>query len=219
MNAESLRAMRERPTNPDAVDLTMRGWLAMGHHLPEDLKKAIGYFDQSLRLDPDDLDALVGKGICQLVLSWHFQIGDAQEVTRNVEHSMDHVLAANPKDPRAHMAKATISELRGQYDAALAQLNAAIESNPSFAEAYAEIGNVMVSLGRAEDAFKPIELALHLDPLSNERFVGINCVQSACAFSRVGPGNRMVREVGGVQPCTPLALFLPRRSLWLARAR
>ena len=29
----------------------------------------------------------------------------------------------------------------------------------------------MVSLGRAEDAFKPIELALHLDPLSNERFL------------------------------------------------
>ena len=170
VNAESLRAMRERPTNPDAVDLTMRGWLAMGHHLPEDLKKAIGYFDQSLRLDPDDLDALVGKGICQLVLSWHFQIGDAQEVTRDVEHSMDHVLAANPKDPRAHMAKATISESRGQYDAALAQLNAAIESNPSFAEAYAEIGHVMISLGRAEDAFKPIELALRLDPLSNERF-------------------------------------------------
>ena len=68
------------------------------------------------------------------------------------------------------MAKATISESRGQYDAALAQLNAAIESNPSFAEAYAEIGNVMINLGRAEDAFKPIELALRLDPLSNERF-------------------------------------------------
>ena len=170
MNAESLRAMRERPTNPDAADLAMRGWVTMGHHLPEDLKKAIGYFDQSLRLDPDYLEALVGKGICQLVLSWHFQIGDAQEVTRDVGHSMDHVLAANPKDPRAHMAKATISELRGQYDAALAQLNAAIESDPSFAEAYAEIGNVMISLGRAEDAFKPIELALRLDPLSNERF-------------------------------------------------
>jgi TolB-like protein/Tfp pilus assembly protein PilF len=171
MNVESLRAMRERPTNPDAVDLTMRGWLTMGHHLPEDLKKAIGYFDQSLRLDPDYLEALVGKGICQLVLSWHFQIGDPQEVTRDVEHSMDHVLAANPKDPRAHMAKATISEWRGQYDAALAQLNAAIESDPSFAEAHAEIGNVMISLGRAEDAFKPIELALRLDPLANERFL------------------------------------------------
>jgi adenylate cyclase len=169
IQAESLRAKRERPTNPDAVDLNMRGWLTMGHRLPEDLKKAIGYFDQSLRLDPDYLEALVGKGICQLILFFNFQIGDAQEVIRDVEHTMDHVLAANPKDPRAHMAKATISEWRGQYDAALAQLNAAIESDPSFAEAYAEIGSIMISLGRAEDAFKPIELALRLDPLGAER--------------------------------------------------
>ncbi len=170
VSAESLRAMRERPANPDAVDLTMRGWLTMGHHLPDDLKKAIGYFDQSLRLDPDYLEALVGKGICQLVLFFNFQIGDDQEVTRDVEHSMDRVLAANPQDPRAHMAKATISEWRGQYDAALAQLNAAIESDPSFAEAHAQIGSVMISLGRAEDAFKPIELALRLDPRAAERF-------------------------------------------------
>ena len=161
---------QERPTNPEAVDLTMRGWLTMGPHLPEGLKKAIEYFDQSLRLDPDYLEALVGKGICQLVLFFNFQVGDAQEVIRDVEHSMDHVLAANPKDPRAHMAKATISEFRGQYDAALAQLNAAIESDPSFSEAHAEIGNVLISLGRAEDAFKPIELALRLDPLGGERF-------------------------------------------------
>jgi adenylate cyclase len=29
VKAEALRAMRERPNNPDAVDLTMRGWAAM----------------------------------------------------------------------------------------------------------------------------------------------------------------------------------------------
>ena len=152
VHAESLRAMRERPSNPDATDLVMRGFVTMGFstmetYTPENVKKAIGIFDQALRLDADKENALVGKATCQIILLAYFQIGDAQEVYRDVEHAADRVLAANPFNPGARRLKAIVLETRGQYDAALAQLNAAIESNPNFGDAYAQIGEIMTFWG------------------------------------------------------------------------
>ena len=53
VNAEALRALRERPTNPDATDLVMRGVAAFNAAFTqENLEKAIGDFDQALRVDP-----------------------------------------------------------------------------------------------------------------------------------------------------------------------
>ena len=145
------------------------GFVTMETYKPENVKKAIEIFDQALRLDPDNSTALLGKATCQIILLAYFQIGDAQEVYRDVEQAMDRVLSANPFNPGARRAKAIVLETRGQYDAALAQLNAAIESNPNFGDAYAQIGEVMTLLGRPEDAIKPIEKALRLDPRTPHR--------------------------------------------------
>src|SRR5271165_4558234 len=62
LQAENLRAMRERPTNPDAVDLTMRGWTTLFKSIsPGNVNQAIGYFDQALGLDPGSSLKGVGK--------------------------------------------------------------------------------------------------------------------------------------------------------------
>ncbi len=165
IEAESLRATRERPANADAVDLTMRGWAAMIQGIsPANLNKAIGYLDDALRLDPGNPDALIAKAQAKIVNLRLFGIGDWTEVTHDAEQAADRVLASHPNDVWAHFVKGQVSEMRGQFDAALAELNAAIASDRNFAPAYAELGDVMVSLGRAPEAFKPIELALRLSP-------------------------------------------------------
>ena len=53
VKAEALRAMRERPNNPDAVDLVMRG-TAIRTHLKSiaSTNEAIGLFERALSLDP-----------------------------------------------------------------------------------------------------------------------------------------------------------------------
>ena len=69
-NAEALRSLRERPANPDAVDLAMRGIakLNVGSFSRENLEKAIGDFDQALRLDPDNPQALAYKAMARIAL-------------------------------------------------------------------------------------------------------------------------------------------------------
>jgi adenylate cyclase len=51
VKAEALRAARERPNNPDAVDLAMRGWTTY-YSNNAGVTQAIGYFERALQLDP-----------------------------------------------------------------------------------------------------------------------------------------------------------------------
>jgi adenylate cyclase len=62
-NIESERGRRERPADPDAVDLTFRGWAALNSpETRESLEAAVRIFEQALAADPHRADALVGLG-------------------------------------------------------------------------------------------------------------------------------------------------------------
>jgi adenylate cyclase len=58
VNAEGRRAQR---TDPDAMDLTMRGWSVLnGGPNKEDVQRSIGLFEDALRIDPENSQARVG---------------------------------------------------------------------------------------------------------------------------------------------------------------
>ncbi len=61
IDAESRRSLKERPADPDAIDLTMRGWAVL-HRPPsrESLAEARGLFEQALALDGAAVDAIIG---------------------------------------------------------------------------------------------------------------------------------------------------------------
>ncbi len=66
VKAEALRAMRERPNNPDAVDLSMRGWAdAYGGYATSKAKLAgrVDLFERALELDPQLVPAMVGLAL------------------------------------------------------------------------------------------------------------------------------------------------------------
>ena len=53
VKAEALRAMRERPNNPDAVDLSMRGWAELYHPNSKTSEDAaVGLFERALATRP-----------------------------------------------------------------------------------------------------------------------------------------------------------------------
>ena len=64
--AEARRA--EQAPTPDWMDLYFQGraWLNKGLR-PDDVARARGFFDQALSADPDNVDALVGSAIADLV--------------------------------------------------------------------------------------------------------------------------------------------------------
>ena len=177
INAEALRAQRERPTNPDATDLVMRGFSALnGASLSqENLEKAVDNFDQALRLDPENPQALGGKAMAQIPLSMNFGPGDVASALNEGEQAADRVLAAHPDDTQAHYVKGVVAQYAGtlrrntQFEAALTQFKAAIAADRNFARAYGEMGYSLILSGRAEDAIEPIDKALKLDPRDSWR--------------------------------------------------
>ena len=56
-----------RHVNPDAIDLDMRGWAMVSQRVTKDGNLAArGWFEQALKIDPDDADALAGMAVTYL---------------------------------------------------------------------------------------------------------------------------------------------------------
>ena len=79
LGSELVKAEAEKSPqsgNPDAIDLTMRGWAILNQlQLVTDkdsLAKALGLFEQTLKLDPNNVDALVGAALAE---RWDFIFG------------------------------------------------------------------------------------------------------------------------------------------------
>jgi TolB-like protein/Tfp pilus assembly protein PilF len=177
-NAESRRGQSERPDNPDAVDLAMRGWSVLNQpYSREQLAQSRDLFEKALRIEPDFSQALVGLALT-LAIQVNYRWSDAPtEQLAQATAAVDRVLSASPNDATAHFVKGEILRGGGQdFETAIREYEAAISINPSLAPAYASLGNAKIRVGRAEEAFAPLETAVRLsprDPLLNNWYFNI----------------------------------------------
>ncbi len=73
-------------------------------------------------------------------------------------------MALDPDDPSAHGTLGRIHYLRGEHDAAVLELESALELNPSYALAHYSLGAALLFSGHAEEAKPHLELAIRLSP-------------------------------------------------------
>jgi TolB-like protein/DNA-binding winged helix-turn-helix (wHTH) protein len=66
VNAEAQRSLHDRPRNPDAVDLTMRGWALFNQAFTKDNQhEALALFERAMALDPTSADALAAAAFTE----------------------------------------------------------------------------------------------------------------------------------------------------------
>ncbi len=166
VKAEALRAMRERPNNPDAVDLSLRGWAehyrSVASKTNEDA--AVGLFERALAIDPHLVPAMIGlaDGLVDRVIYLHSD--DPQgDVARAVDWA-ERAVVAEPGNSAAHDANAWVFHAKRQWPQAIAEADAAIADNPKNATARALRGLFKTYLGRSEDGFSELEAAFRLSP-------------------------------------------------------
>ena len=166
VKAEALRAMRERPNNPDAVDLSLRGWAehyrSVASKTNEDA--AVGLFERALAIDPHLVPAMIGlaDGLVDRVIYLHSD--DPQgDVARAVDWA-ERAVVAEPGNSAAHDANAWVFHAKRQWPQAIAEADAAIADNPNNATAHALRGLFKTYLGRSEDGFSELEAAFRLSP-------------------------------------------------------
>ena len=166
---ESERGRRERPDNPDAVDLTFRGWAAVNApDTRENSEAAIGFFEQALAIDPDHVNALVGLGnVLSANVTDQYSSDPAADLDR-ADAAIAKAIAASPRNAEAYLAKGNVLLARKMFDDAAVAFDRAIALNPNLAPAYASKAINAVLSGRSAEAFALVDKAMRLSPQDPE---------------------------------------------------
>lgn len=167
IEAESRRALRERPNNPSAVDLTMRGLALLNKPSSrESTQRARDLFETALRLTPDHLPALKGLGQVMLIewgSTWYS--GSSEEHLQALERIVNKALAIGPDDAMATYLHGYVQKrLHKNLNQSLVAFEHAIALDPNLAVAHNYVGQIKVFLGRADEAAEHTLKAIQLSP-------------------------------------------------------
>jgi adenylate cyclase len=165
---ELVRAEAERKAhsgNPDAIDLTMRGWALLWQPpAKERVEIARGFFEQALKLDPQNAEALVGKASVDVRAyssGWTANLVDAAAEAMDL---LTKATAINPNYAYAYYLKSTMLFLMKQPQEALKAAQNGLTVNPNSAPVYFAMGQAEFPLGLCEQAIAHIQKAFQLSP-------------------------------------------------------
>jgi adenylate cyclase len=169
VNVEGRRAAR---TDPDAVDLTMRGWSVLnGGPNREDVLRSVGLFEDALRIDPENSQARVGLAQSLTLIYRNRWDPDPAKVLARADEAATRAIAAAPNYAHAHYVKAEVLGLSNRFDAALATYDRAIALDRNHAAAHVGRARNLNVIGRAADALAPVERAIRLSPRDPDLYV------------------------------------------------
>jgi tetratricopeptide (TPR) repeat protein len=149
-----------RTTNPDAHDLYLRGVFEKNKVTPDGLQKALGYFQDALKLDPSYAQAHAGVAFVYDILADVY-------MPSHEYHSLSLVAAERAVAADSLLAEARV--LHG-YEIAAATWDFAAERglalNPNSPDALFMYGLFSYLSGDSSKAFSLADRLVHVDPLS-----------------------------------------------------
>jgi adenylate cyclase len=165
VKAEAERGARSK--SPDAIDLTMRGW-SLFYQVAvrpdkDTINAARASFEQALKMDPNDADALAGEAICYGVEYFYFANPET-DYDAKVIGQADRAIALAPDTMAAYWAKSIQLFFSHRFDEALRTTDAGLAINPNYAALYAPRSLANASLGRFEQAKSDAQQAMRLSP-------------------------------------------------------
>ncbi len=157
---EQSRLTAARKITPRAYDAYLRGRYLLSQRNAEAITKAVGYFQQAVREDPDFAAAYSGLSEC-------YSVGWGRKANRPLaDEYAQKAISLQPDLAEGH---ASLGIVRiGEYNMAGAEqeLLRAIELNPNYAMAHHFYSAYLLGLGRPADALAENDRARQLDPFS-----------------------------------------------------
>lgn len=156
-----------RPPQPQTTDeLVAAGWSALygSSAANSTLPPAEKLFREALRRDPERLSAMIGLAAQHIIAVGNLMVAEREPYLGEAAELLDRVLVRNPESSAAYYYRGLLQKLLQELQPALASFTRSIALNPSFAPAYGQIGQVLTSLGRAEEGLDQIRYAMRLNP-------------------------------------------------------
>ena len=199
VNAEAQRSLHDRPQNPDAIDLTMRGSALLNQSFTKaNREEALNLFEQAIVLDPTNADAVGGAAFIDTTdyaSGWFDQNVDLY--ARAMQRA-NQALALNPDQANAHYAKARLIMFKAKPDDAasanqvIAEAEAALRADPSYARAYWPMAVGHEFLGHYEQAISDLEQAIRISPRDSN--LGVWQTETGRALLGMGRTDAAVQE-------------------------
>ena len=163
--AAARRIERQRPADPDARDLVMRGWAT--YYRPKSLeatREARRFFGEALEIDPQSVDAMTG-----LALNLVHGLADGwtdspQEDEVRAKQLLAVALERDANHPMARVAMGLLRRYQNRLSDAQAELEMAIGLDPNNADALRQLAITLLFLGEPEAAIPNLERAIRLNP-------------------------------------------------------
>jgi tetratricopeptide (TPR) repeat protein len=143
----------------------MRGWAILNQPLSLDFgREACDLFNEALRLDDRNVEALVGLASCHVNSVRAFASTNRDEQLRIAETAITKALTLAPGNALAHFVRAMVLHVSGAAERSLREIEFAIALDRNLAWAHADAGFFKVLLGRAEEAEADLANAIRLSP-------------------------------------------------------
>ena len=165
LNYELIVVEATRPTrNLDALDLVLRGRSMYrrptSRHRDDEI---IGLFQRAVELDPGSVEAqfqLAAALAGRQLDGFDSSVADIEQA----EALSLRALAAAPRDPVAHSARAQVLRAQGRLDEAISEYQIALASDRNNVYALANIGRCRIFIGPIEDGISAQQQAIRLSP-------------------------------------------------------
>jgi adenylate cyclase len=171
LNYQLIRADAEtgaHSKNPGAIDLDMRGNEAIYRFVQQPTKDnamAIrALFEQALKIDPDDAQALAGDAI---TYQWEHSMGWGNKETdyeAKIIGQADRAIAIAPDTLFAYTTKSQYLSLTGRVNEALRVADAQVAVNSNYPSGYANRAQAEINLGQFEQAKSDLQQPMRLSP-------------------------------------------------------
>ena len=172
MANEARRA--ERTPNPDSMDLYFQGmaWFNKGRN-PADIARARDFFERALALDPNNLDAVVGRACADAQAATGYYLDEEAKRLASVEANLNRVLSQSPNNARAHYCLGRVKVQTKRGAEGIAESERALALNPNLASAHAVIGLAKLFDGHPEETESHELDALRVSPYDTEADVWV----------------------------------------------
>jgi adenylate cyclase len=163
IKAEAEKGVRSK--NPDAIDLTMRGWALArpSQQTKEKNEAARAAFEQALKIDVNNADALAGDAYTYST-EYILAQNPATDYDAKVLGQADRAISLAPDTLSAYYVKCVYLYYSHRANKAVGAADAGLAINPNFGSLWAVRGNANLFFGRFEQAKSDILQSMRLSP-------------------------------------------------------
>jgi tetratricopeptide (TPR) repeat protein len=153
--------------NPAAYEFYLQGLFSWNRRTEADLRQAIRFFEQAIAQDSTYAEAWVGLADAHVLLPFYSSFIPTREEVPKAEAAARRALALDPHLGPAHAALAyAVMNYDWDWSQADSEFRQAITYSPGDATAHKWYVDLLLIEGRRDDAFREVQRAVELDPLS-----------------------------------------------------